>query len=85
MNGNTTTTTNNNGFGIEQVLITPAQAGKMLGLNGITVRKLVIEGVLNVPHLMSGNRLKIFYAPIEEICRTGEYKGKPVMIGGMSE
>ena len=64
----------------ERALITPAEAGKMIGLSGHTIRLLVKEGALKcVPHIWSGRSLKIFAAPWIEICRTGEYKGQPIM------
>lgn len=64
----------------KKTMLTPAEAGKMIGLSGVTVRTLIKEGKWEIPHIWSGRRLKIFAAPIEEIARTGEYKGKPVKL-----
>lgn len=63
-----------------KTMLTPTEAGKMLGLTGVTVRTMIKEGKWEIPHIWSGRVLKIFAAPVEEIARTGEYKGKPVIL-----
>ena len=57
-------------------LITPAEAGQMIGLTGNTVRLLIKEGKINIPHIWSGRSLKIFAKPWAEFCENGEYNGK---------
>ena len=60
----------------DRFLITPAEAGAMLGLTGNTVRLLIKEGKLNIPHIWSGRSLKIFDKPWQQFCENGEYNGK---------
>lgn len=57
-------------------LITPAEAGQMIGLTGNTVRLLIKEGKISIPHIWSGRSLKIFAKPWTEFCENGEYNGK---------
>lgn len=54
-----------------KLFITPAEAGKLIGVNGVTVRTMIIDGVWKVPHIFSGKRMKIYYEPLMEMIHTG--------------
>lgn len=66
----------------EKVLISPAEAGEILGVSAVTVRTMIKAGRWNIPHLYAGARLRIFAAPLREICARGTFDGEFVQAGG---
>lgn len=56
---------------VEKMFLTPAEAGKIIGVTGVTVRTMLHEGVWKAPYIMSGVRMKIYAAPFYELIRTG--------------
>jgi len=56
---------------VEKMFLTPAEAGKIMGVTGVTVRTMIQEGKWKAPYIMSGVRMKIYAAPFYELIRTG--------------
>ena len=66
----------------EKVLISPTEAAAILGVSAVTIRAMIKSGRWNIPHLYAGSRLRIFAAPLREICAHGTYRGDDVAAGG---
>lgn len=66
----------------EKILISPAEAAAILGVSAVTVRTMIKSGRWSIPHLYAGSRLRIFAAPLREICARGTFDGEFVQAGG---